>query len=418
MITLKPFKAIRPQKELVEKVVSLPYDVMNIEEAKEMAKGNPYNFLHVTRAEIDIEELKNPYSEIVYKKSKENLYKMVDENILFKDKEPRFYIYRQTMNGRAQTGIVGCASVDDYLNGKIKKHEFTRYEKEIDRINHFDYCDANTEPIFLTYKKDEVINNIINRWTEFHLPEYMFNTKDGVKHILWCVTDNLVIEQIQLQFKKVDSLYIADGHHRTESAVKVALKRRAQFPNYTGQEEYNYFMTVTFPHEDLYIMDYNRVVKDLNGLSEMDFIEKVKENFLIEKVEGQFKPEKQHTFGMFLEGQWCKLEAKPETYINKDIISRLDVSILQKYLLHPILGIDDPRSNKRIDFVGGIRGLAELEQRTISDMKVAFSMYPTTIEELIEIADKGEVMPPKSTWFEPKLLSGLFIHTLDTEYLL
>lgn len=414
MITLKPFKAIRPEKKIVEKVASLPYDVMNIDEAAEMAKGNPLSFLHITRAEIDIENLESPYSEKVYMKSRDNLQNMIKENILKKDQEPRFYIYRQIMNNRYQTGIVGCVSINDYLDGKIKKHEHTRVEKEIDRINHFDFCDANTEPIFLTYKKDSVLNNIINRWTEYHLPEYDFTTEDQVQHIFWQITDKNVTDQIQKQFKMVDSLYIADGHHRTESAVKVGLKRREEYPNYTGDEEFNYFMTVVFPHEDLYIMDYNRVVKDLNGLSETEFIEKTKENFVVEKVDSQFKPDKQHSFGMYLNNQWYRLEAKKETYANKDIISKLDVSILQNYLLNPILGVDDPRTNKRIDFVGGVRGLTELEERVSNDMKVAFSMYPTSIDELINIADIGEVMPPKSTWFEPKLLSGLFIHTLDT----
>jgi len=414
MIKLKPFRALRPQKELVEKVVSLPYDVMNMEEAKEMAKGNPYSFLHVTRAEIDIENLKSPYSEEVYIKSRDTLNKMIDEKVLLRDEEPGFYIYRQVFNGRHQTGLVACASVDDYLNGKIKKHEYTRVEKEIDRINHFDVCDANTEPIFLTYKSDRVITEIISTWVDNQLPEYDFTTEDGVKHTLWSITDGAVTKQIQEQFKSVDALYIADGHHRTESAVKVALKRRSQFLEYTGDEEFNFFMTVIFPDADLYIMDYNRVVTDLNGYSEEEFIEKVEESFLIKKHEGQYKPEKQHTFGMLLNNQWYKLEAKKDTYVNKDIISMLDVSILQQYLLSPILGIDDPRTNKRIDFVGGIRGLVGLEKRVNTDMKVAFSMYPTSIEELIKIADKGEVMPPKSTWFEPKLLSGMFIHTLDT----
>lgn len=412
MIVLKPFRAVRPKKELTEKVVSLPYDVMNIEEAKEMAKGNPFSFLHVTRAEIDIEGLKDPYVENVYIQSRENLSKMIREEVLIKDEEPNFYIYRQIMNGRAQTGIVGCASIDDYINGKIKKHEHTRIEKEIDRINHFDFCDANTEPIFLTYHTDNVLNNILNQWASSHLPEVDFQMKDGVQHILWNITDNLIIKQIQKQFEKIKALYIADGHHRTESAVKVGLKRRNQYPKFTGDEEFNYFMTVIFPHEDLHIMDYNRVVKDLNGLTEEEFLERLKACFLVEKQEAQYQPEKKHTFGMLLNKQWYKLEVKDNNYNNEDIISQLDVSILQDYVLSPILGIDDPRTNKRIDFVGGIRGLSELEDRVNTDMILAFSMYPTTIEELITIADKGEVMPPKSTWFEPKLISGLFLHQL------
>ncbi|MDR5659308.1 DUF1015 family protein [Serpentinicella sp. ANB-PHB4] len=415
MITVKPFKALRPKKELVEKVVSLPYDVMNKEEAKRMAEGNPYSFLRVTRSEIDLEGIDNVYSTEVYEKAKENLERFEKEDILIRDPQQNFYIYRQEMNGKVQTGLVACTSIDDYLEGKIKKHEYTRVEKEIDRINHFDYCDANTEPIFLTYRSDAVIKNVINQWATNHLPEYDLVTDDGIKHILWCLTDQSVIEQIKERFKKVSALYISDGHHRTESAVKVGLKRREANPDFTGEEAFNYFMSVIFPDEDLYIMDYNRAVTDLNGLTEKELIEEIEKQFLVEKSEEKFTPTSRYTYGMYLNEQWYKLTAKEDTYKNKDVIAKLDVSILQDNILSPILGIEDPRTDKRIDFIGGIRGLEELEKRVHTDMTVAFSLYPTTIDDLLTVADQGEVMPPKSTWFEPKLRSGLFVHTLDTE---
>jgi uncharacterized protein (DUF1015 family) len=414
MAVVRPFKGIRPQKELADKVASLPYDVMNREEAKEMAKGNPYSFLHVGRSEIDLDDAVDAYDPKVYEMARHNLDKMVEDDILFQDDQPIFYIYRQIMDGRVQTGIVGCNSIDDYMNDIIKKHEFTRPEKEVDRINNFDYCDANTEPIFLTYKSNKEINTIVNDWIKFHKPVYNFTSDDGITHIFWVLDNQELVGRVHDIFANIDYLYIADGHHRSASSVKVGLKRREQNPNYTGNEEFNFFMSVIFPDEDLFIMDYNRVVKDLNGFSKEEFLNKVNEKFEIEayKGEGQYKPEQKHTFGMYLDNAWYKITPVEGTYDDSDPVDRLDVSILQKNLLQPILGIENPRTDKRIDFVGGIRGLGELEKRVAKDMVVAFSMYPTTIDDLISIADAGEVMPPKSTWFEPKLRSGLFVHRL------
>ncbi|SHK47769.1 DUF1015 domain-containing protein [Paramaledivibacter caminithermalis] len=415
MAVVKPFKGIRPNKDLAHKVASLPYDVMNREEAKEMAKGNEYSFLHVVRSEIDVEDSISQYDEIVYKTARKNLDNMIRDKVLVQDDTPKFYIYRQIMDGRVQTGIVGCTSIDDYINDIIKKHEFTRPEKEVDRINNFDYCDANTAPIFLTYRKNDELNRIINDWIKFHKPIYNFTSEDSITHIAWIIDEDNINTKISEIFDKIDYLYIADGHHRSASSVKVGLKRREANPDYTGQEEFNYFLSVIFPDEDLFIMDYNRVVKDLNGLTYEEFMNKVREKFDIEEYngEGQYKPVEKHTFGMYINDKWYKLTAKQGIYDANDPVDRLDVSILQKNLLHPILGIENPRTDKRIDFVGGIRGLEELERRVAKDMKVAFSMYPTTMEDLLSIADAGEVMPPKSTWFEPKLRSGLFVHRLS-----
>ncbi len=415
MSIVRPFKGIRPNEELVEKVASLPYDVMNREEAKEMAQGNEYSFLHVVRAEIDVDDNINQYDEVVYKTAKKNLDTMIKNGVLVQDKSPKFYIYRQIMNGRVQTGIVGCTSIDEYMNDVIRKHEYTRPQKEVDRINNFDHCDANTAPIFLTYRKNDEINKIVNNWIKFHMPIYNFASEDDITHIIWVIEDGEVINTIQKLFKDVTYLYIADGHHRSASSVKVGQKRREENPNYTGEEEFNYFLSVVFPDEDLFIMDYNRIVEDLNGLNEDEFIDKVKDRFEIEeyKGEGPYKPLEKHTFGMYLNNKWYKLTAKENTYDEIDPVDRLDVSILQKNLLQPILGIEDPRTDKRIDFVGGIRGLQELERRVSEDMEIAFSMYPTTMDDLLSIADAGEVMPPKSTWFEPKLRSGLFVHKLS-----
>lgn len=412
MIQFRPFKALRPKNEIAHHVATLPYDVMNTEEAKEIAEGNPYSFLRVTRSEIELDSLENPYADKVYAKARENLINMIDENVLIEDSFPRYYLYRQIMDGRSQTGIVGCASIDDYIDEKIKKHEFTRHEKEIDRINHFDTCDANTEPVFLTYRTEKNLSGIINMWTKEHTHVYDFKADDGINHILWVVDDNKIIKDIEEYFNQMDALYIADGHHRTASAVKVGLKRREENPDFNGEEEFNYFLSVVFPQEELYIMDYNRVVKDLNGYTVGSFINKIKEKFDIKEEIEPVKPNKKHTFGMYLDSKWYTLEAKSGTYDENDIIAQLDVSILQNNLLNPLLGIEDPRTDKRIDFVGGIRGLMELERLVNNGMAVAFSMFPTTIEDIIDVADRGQVMPPKSTWFEPKLRSGLFVHKL------
>lgn len=414
MAILKPFKAIRPTPELADKVAALPYDVMNSDEARELVKGDPYSFLHIDKAEIDLDPEIDIYSKAVYEKARDTLTRMIKEGIFIQDNNNSLYIYKQVMNGRAQIGLVGCTSIDDYIKDIIKKHEHTRADKELDRINHVDFCNANTGPIFLTYRAKSAINEIINNWLQNHKPVYDFVSTDNIGHTVWIIDDLDTINKLVADFAGIKYLYIADGHHRSASAVKVGLKRREQFPGYNGNEDFNYFLSVLFPDEQLYIMDYNRVVKDLNGNSQVEFMNKIKEKFDIEefKGDGQFKPEQKHTYGMYLDGNWYKLTAKEETFDNNDPVARLDVSIMQNNLLNPILGIEDPRTDKRIDFVGGIRGLQELERRVKEGMKVAFSMYPTTIDDLMAIADAGKVMPPKSTWFEPKLRSGLFIHEL------
>jgi uncharacterized protein (DUF1015 family) len=413
MAIVKPFKAIRPASDLVEKVACLPYDVMNTEEAREMAKGNPYSFLHVVRSEIDLAPEQDPYADVVYQTARRNLDVFVEKGYMHSESVALFYIYRQIMNGRVQTGIVGCTSIDDYLNDIIKKHEFTRPVKEVDRIQNFSFCEAHTEPVFLTYRNRKSLTTIMNDWIKFHMPTYNFTTDDGITHIFWPIGDLTVVEAVEKEFADIDFLYIADGHHRSASSVKVGLKKREENPGYTGDEEFNFFMAVIFPDDDLFIMDYNRVLTDLNGYSEKDFLSKVSEKFEITDapVDEPYKPMSKHTFGMLLNDKWYVLKTKTGVFNEKDPVDRLDVSILQKNLLEPILGIQDPRTDKRIDFVGGIRGLKELERRCALDMKIAFSMYPTTMDDLLDIADAGEVMPPKSTWFEPKLRSGLFVHS-------
>ena len=413
MAIVKPFKAVRPTPALADKVAALPYDVMNSEEAREMVQGNPYSFLHVDKAEIDLPVGTGLYDKIVYETAAANLRRMIQDGVFIRDEKPCFYIYRQIMDGRAQTGIVGCASIDDYINNVIKKHELTRADKEEDRCNHVDTCDANTGPIFLTYRSRDKINAIVARVMQ-SAPVYDF-TQDNVQQTVWIIDDPTDIQVIAEEFVAAGDLYIADGHHRSASAVRVGKKRREQHPDYKGDEEFNFFLSVFFPDDQLYIMDYNRVVKDLNGLTAEQFLEKIGEKFTVEPAggAGPYKPTEPHTYGMYLGGKWYKLTAKPGTFDSTDPVARLDVSILQENLLHPILGIGDPRTDKRIDFVGGIRGLGELERRVKEGMAVAFSMYPTTISDLISIADAGKIMPPKSTWFEPKLLSGLFIHELS-----
>ena len=413
MAVFRPFKAVRPVEDKAALVAALPYDVMNSEEAREMVKGNPYSFLHVDKAEIDLDPSIDLYDKKVYLKARENLDKLVTDGVCKEDETPCVYIYRQIMNGRSQTGLVGCASIDDYINNVIKKHELIRADKEADRINHVDYCDANTGPIFLTYRADDDINATVESWKESHKPVYDF-VADGVQNTVWVIDCKETVDMLTEKFANVACLYIADGHHRAASAVKVGKMRREQNPSYTGDEEFNYFLSVLFPSNELEIMDYNRVMKDLNGNSEDEFMAKMGEVFDIENVGATaYKPEAKHTFGMLLDGCWYKLTAKDGTFDENDPVDRLDVSILQKNVISPIFGIDDPRTDKRIDFIGGIRGLGELERRVNTDMKIAFSMYPTTLDDLMDIADAGKIMPPKSTWFEPKLLSGLFIHKLS-----
>jgi len=414
MPVIKPFKALRPKPELVTKVASPPYDVLDTEEARQLVKDNPYSFLHVNKAEIDLDSSVDHYDQKVYEKGRENLGRLIEEKVYLQNEKEKIYIYRQIMKGRAQTGLVVCVSIDDYLKGKIKKHENTRADKEKDRINHIDFSNANTGPVFLTYKAKDEIKQIIDRWTKEEKSVYNFSSEDGITHTCWVIDDEQVIKRLIEVFAQIDYLYIADGHHRAAAATKVGIKRKEQLKDYTGKEEFNYFLSVLFPHDELYIMDYNRVVADLAGNSEEEFIQKISEKFTIEEYseEGPYRPEVRHTFGMYLDNRRYKLTAKPGTFDEDNVVDSLDVSILQNNLLTPVLGIKDPRTDKRIEFVGGIRGLEELEKRVKAGMKVAFSLYPTSIEELMKVADAERLMPPKSTWFEPKLRSGIFIHKL------
>lgn len=413
MAVFRPFRAVRPVKAHAAAVAALPYDVMNSAEARLAAQGNPLSFLHVDKAEIDLAPDIDPYDEAVYRKARENLDRLEKSGVCMQDERPCFYIYRQTMNGRSQTGLVGCASIDDYQNNVIKKHEFTRADKEEDRVNHVNFCDANTGPIFLAYRESAAVKAAIAAWQQSHIPVYDFVTADGVGNTVWVVDDPAVCGALQLAFSAVESLYIADGHHRCASAVRVGNLRRAEHPDFDGSEEFNFFLAVVFPKDELAIMDYNRVIADLNGLTEAEFFEKLASAFAVEPApQAPYAPKKRHEFGLLLGGKWYALTARDGTFDENDPVASLDVSILQTNCIAPIFGIDDPRTDKRIDFVGGIRGLGELEKRCREDMRVAFSMYPTSLDELMAIADAGRVMPPKSTWFEPKLLSGLFIHKL------
>lgn len=411
MVMIKPFKAYRPRKDVAHKVAALPYDVMDSDEAREIVKDNMYSFLHIDKAEVDLPKTIDIYDRRVYEKAKENLKDFIEKGILIEDSKNILYIYRLIMDRRVQTGIVACSSIDDYKNNKIKKHEKTREDKELDRINHVNICGAHTGPIFLTYRDKEEINKLVDEITSEE-PNVDFLAEDGVEHIVWCVSNKDRINTLVNLFNEVPCTYIADGHHRAASAVKVGELRRDLARSYKGDEEFNYFLSVLFPSSDLKIMDYNRVVKDLNGLSPEKLLEKIEDKFEIEKAYGSFKPRENHVFGMYLNKEWYKIRAKEGTFENT-VLESLDVSILQNNLLSPILGINDPRTDKRIDFVGGIRGLKELERLGDKYNGVAFALYPTTIDELMSIADNGEVMPPKSTWFEPKLRSGLFIHKLD-----
>lgn len=409
MAKIIPFQAIRPKKGLEHRIASLPYDVYNRQEAKEAVAKEPLSFLRIDRAETQFDDSINTYADCVYQKAHDILWDMVREEQFITDKAPYYYIYELTMNGRSQTGIAACASVDDYMNETIKKHENTREDKELDRICHVDTCNAQTGPIFLTYRSNETINQIVEQAKAKEML-YDFVADDGVIHRVWVIDEKEDMEAIEKAFSSMNSIYIADGHHRCASAVKVSLKRRKAKPDFTGEEDFNYFLSVLFPDDQLMIMDYNRVVKDLNGLSREEFLEKVKENFIVEPSL-KTSPTGKGIFSMYLEGAWYKLTEK-ETLYSNDAVEGLDVSVLQKYLLEPVLGIADPKTDKRIDFVGGIRGLSELERRVATDCKVAFAMYPTSIDELFRVADEGRLMPPKSTWFEPKLRSGLFIHRI------
>ncbi len=406
MATIKPYRALRPEKEQAKEVASRPYDVMNSEEAREAVNGNPHSFLHVTRAEVDLPENIDIHSDEVYQKAKENLEKFRQDGTLFQEEKPSYYIYRLIMNGRSQTGLVCLSSVDDYFNGIIKKHEFTRPEKEKDRIDHMRTIKAQTGKVFLAYNNVPELDAIINGWKEGHQPDYDFTADDEIRHTVWVVNSADTIASITALFEqKVPATYIADGHHRAASAAKVS----QVLPD---SEEARYFLTVIFPADELAILDYNRLVRDLNGHSTEEFLKALDADFEVTSSDSAVKPAQLHEFGMYLNGKWYRLNSRPGTY-SDDPIGVLDVTILANNVLSKHLGIQDQRTDKRIDFVGGIRGLGELVKRVDSgEMKVAFSLYPVTIQQLFDIADSGNVMPPKSTWFEPKLRDGLLTHLL------
>lgn len=412
MAKIKPFRGVRPVENKVQLVASPPYDVLNSKEARVLAKNDNTTFLHVVKPEIDLPEEISLYDERVYQKGKENLYKFIDEGLLIQDKKECYYIYRLKMGDVVENGIVAGASIEDYENDVIKKHEHTRADKEADRTKHVETLSAHTGPVFLTYKSRADLSKLIDDVENTFKPVYDFTTEDGVSHSFWKIDDEKIISDITNIFADINLLYVADGHHRSASATKVGQKLRAENKNHTGNEEYNFFLSVIFPHNELYIMDYNRVVKDLHGLSKSEFLDAVSKKFDINEysTEIPYHPEHSHSFGMYIDKTWYKITAKPESFNSDDAVKSLDVSILQENLLHPILGIGDPRKDKRIDFVGGIRGLEELSKRVDAGEAVAFSMYPTSIEELMKIADQGQVMPPKSTWFEPKLRSGMIVH--------
>lgn len=415
MAIIKPFKGIRPPVDLVEKVASRPYDVLNSEEAREEAKGNEMSLYHIIRPEIDFPIGTDEHEEKVYRKAAENFKMFQEKGWLVQDEKENYYVYAQTMNGKTQYGLVVCAYVDDYLNGVIKKHELTRKDKEEDRMKHVRVNDANIEPVFFAYPENIAINEIVKKYTDKKALYSFIAPLDGFGHDFWIIDKKEDIDKITELFKEMPSLYIADGHHRSAAAALVGAEKARQNPNHRGDEEYNYFMAVCFPDNQLTIIDYNRVVKDLNGLSKEEFIEKLKVNFDVEaKGEEIYKPNKLHNFSMYLDNQWYSLTARVGTYDDNDPIGVLDVTISSNLILDNILGIRDLRTDKRIDFVGGIRGLEELKRRVDSgEMKVAFALYPVSMKQLIDIADTGNIMPPKTTWFEPKLRSGLVIHKLS-----
>lgn len=412
MAEIRPFSAYRPAPGLESRIAALPYDVYNREEAAEVVRRNPDSFLAIDRAETGFGSEVDTYAPQVYERAAGLLRERISAGSFVKEEKACYYLYEQVMEGRSQTGIVACASIDDYMDNVIRKHENTRADKEQDRINHVDICNMQTGPIFLAYRTNAVLRELT---AEVKGRESLcdFVSEDGVGHRVWVIGDEDMIRTIHQAFSEIPAIYIADGHHRCASAVKVGLKRRQENPGFTGQEEFNYFLAVLFPDEELRIMDYNRVVRDLNGYTTDEFMEKISENFVVEEApDSPYRPAQKGSYGMYLDGKWFRLTAKPHI-LSEDAVDGLDVSLLQDHLLKPVLGIEDPKTDKRIDFVGGIRGLEELERRVQTDMCVAFSMYPTSIGELFAVADAGRLMPPKSTWFEPKLRSGLFLHDLE-----
>ena len=415
MAILKPFKGLRPPADLASKVASRPYDVLNSEEARVEASGNPYTLLHIIKPEIDFPSGTDEHIEPVYLKASENLNIWREKGWLVKDAKDSLYIYAQTMDGRTQYGIVGCASVDDYLNGVIRKHELTRNDKEEDRMKHVRITNANMEPVFFAYPAVKELDAIVGAIVADQKPVYDYVAEDGFGHHFWLVDDTATIDKIVKLFAAIPATYVADGHHRTAAAALVGKEKRAQNSNHTGDEEYNFFLAVHFPDNQLKIIDYNRTVKDLNGLTVAQLVEKIGADFDVRKVgTAIYKPEQLHTFSMYVEGEWYELITKAGRYNDNDPIGVLDVTILSNLILDQILGIKDLRTDKRVDFVGGIRGLGELKSRVDSgDMKVAFALYPVSMKQLIDIADSGNIMPPKTTWFEPKLRSGLVVHELE-----
>ena len=421
MIKVKPFRALRPGRGYAENVSSLPYDVVSEKEARKLLSGNPLSFIKVVRPEINFEEGYEFSGYEVYEKAAGLLGEYVEQDIFIEENEPCFYVYRQMAKDRIQTGLVACFSADDYMKGAIKQHEQTRKSKEEDRICHINICNANTGPVYLAYKDTVALRAVVEAGT-LKEPLYDFTADDGVRHIFWKISEEALIEQITEKAGLLECLYIADGHHRAASAAAVCRMRRKEKGDYTGDEEFNWFMAVAFPYEDLLIMPYYRVIKDLNGLSRENFLAGLSEKFVVEKVSedftenerkiGIYQPARKKEAAMYLDGQWYRLNARAEI-LKHDPVGTLDVTLLQENVLGPILGIDDPRTSDRIDFVGGIRGMDELERRCADDMRIAFALYPTSMEELMAVAAEGLYMPPKSTWFEPKLLSGLFVHLLD-----
>ncbi|HPD52578.1 MAG: DUF1015 domain-containing protein [Bacteroidota bacterium] len=414
MAIIRPFKGIRPKKELVEKIASKPYDVLNEKEARAEAAGNNLSFYHVIKPEIDFPDGYNVYAPEIYTKGKSNFDRMVQDGVFFKDKTDCLYIYAQTMKGRRQFGIVAAAAVDDYFNDIIKKHELTRPDKEEDRKNHVRVSKLNYEPVFFAYPNVPALDKIVAGVVQAPA-EYDFTADDGIRHEFWVISDGATVNQMVDLFAGIPATYVADGHHRTAAAALVGQELRKAKPDYSGKESFNFFLAVHFPDNQLAIMDYNRVVKDLNGLSNEQFLDSLRKSFLVETVgAAAYRPARLHEFSMYLDGQWYKLTAKTGTYDDADPIGVLDVTVLSKQILEPILGIQDLRTDKRIDFVGGLRGLGELERRVNSgEMKVAFALYPVTMKQLIDISDSGKIMPPKTTWFEPKLRSGLILHSLE-----
>ena len=411
MAVIRPFRAYRPKKGLENQIAALPYDVYNREEACAAVKDHPLSFLNIDRAETQFDSSVDTYADEVYQKAHDMLWDQIREGTFVQEVKPVYYIYELTMDGRVQTGIVACASVDDYQHQVIKKHENTRADKELDRIRHVTACEAQTGPIFLAYRANDIVRVVIAE-TKQQPALYDFTSEDGIVHRVWCICDEAKIQAVQQAFEGISQIYIADGHHRCASAVKVGLAKREEHPDYTGEEEFNYFLSVLFADEELMIMDYNRVVKDLNGLSAAQFVEAVSNVYtIVSKGAACQKPAHKGQVSMLLEDTWYLLEVKPE-YQSNDPVEGLDVAVLQNHVFAPILDIQDPKTDRRIDFVGGIRGIEELEKRVKTDSKAAFAMYPTSIHELFQVADANMLMPPKSTWFEPKLRSGLFLHAI------